>query len=475
MESTLNILARIQTPFDDEIPKVEEPSARFYVDAMRIYLALSSGTISFDEGIEAAEALKKNPEYARSPTNPTQVPINQHYTNKILENLKILKKFNLFTRDSIRSAYSFVFISEEASINNIDFRVLQGIVETPRASISSLAINLGISPRTVSRSFERLKERHLLRNRAYLDNTPWGINTSLVFFTPRKDIDWPRVEEALMTFPYLKTILKTSVSDLGYLSFIVPGYKENYTSLHNSIKKLSKTIFDYVSIHTQDIVGADRNLSLYQNGIWKFPDAAKLLFENEDLPNPETTPRILTCSEDVSSFREIDYKIALAVKQSSRASPSEIARNLLRKGIDVDPKQISTVVRKLYDRSIVLPYTVFALGLTSDFCFEIVCNEFWKQRIMSVLPLLPYTMSYFSPNGVIIWAASPGVQQVEYYQLFRLLEEHSGVKSVRSLMTINMKGSRVIDDFVESWRYTRNGYSVPSEEFNLSEYLPDDL
>ena len=63
-----SISSTIQTPFDDMIPKVDEPSAQFYLDAMRIYLGLSSGTLSYEDALDAAEKLKNNPEYNRSPS-----------------------------------------------------------------------------------------------------------------------------------------------------------------------------------------------------------------------------------------------------------------------------------------------------------------------------------------------------------------------------------------------------------------------
>lgn len=471
----MSILARIQTPFDDDIPKVEEPSARFYLDAMRIYLALSSGTINFDDAIQAVELLKKNPESARSPIDPTQMPINQYYTNKMLDNLKTLKKFNLVTRDSIRSAYSFVFIPQDVTISEIDFQVLGRMIDSPRESMTNLASNLDIAPRTVARSIDRLKERHMLRDRAFLDNTPWGINTLIAFFTPREEVDWQSIEDALLTYPYLKTILKTTVSDLGYLSFIVPGYKKNFHILQRSLLNLSKSLFNYLSVHTQTSMGADRNLSLYKNGQWKFPESVRLVFEDKTLPNPQTNPRILKCVEKSFGFGKMDYRIALACKQSARATPSELTAALLRQRVEVDSKRITATTRKLYEKSLILPYIVFSLGLSSDFCFEVICNEFWQKRIESVLPLLPYTISSFSSRGVIIWASVPGNQQVEFYQLFRSLEEHSGVESVRSIMTITMKGSRLISDLSDTWNFTKDGYTVPEEEFDLEVFLEDYL
>lgn len=473
MEFRQNVLARIHTPFDDIIPQVDEPSARFYLDAMRIYLALSTGTITFEEGIQAVEDLKKNPEYTRSPTNPTQMPINEYYKSKILDNLKTLKKFNLLTRDSIRSAYSFVFVSQSVPIAELDFSVLRHLTDSPRDSIANIARTLNIAPRTVTRSLDRLKERHLLRSYAYLDNTPWGVNTLMVFFTPRDGIEWTEIEDKLLLFPYLKTMLKTTMTDLGYLSFIVPGYLTNVEVLTNSIKVLSKSVFEYVSIHEEIAVSSERNLSLYRDGQWKFPEAAKLLLEDASLQLPDTCPQILPCAGIKKGLSDIEYRIGLANKLISRATPSEMVSTLLNSGVEVETKRVTTTLKKLYEKGLMMPYLIFSLGLSSDFCFEIVCNSAWRNRISAILPLLPYTVSYLSQRGIVVWASVPGSQQVEYYQMFRGLEDHPGVQSVKSIMTINTKGSRNISDMLGAWRYTRKGYTVPSEELNLASFLSE--
>ncbi len=475
MGSTSSILTRIHTPFDSMIPEVEEPSAKFYIDAMRIYLALSSRTISFEEGIQAVQDLKKNPEFVRSPTDPTQMPINEFYTNKILENLKTLKKFNLVNRDSVRSAYSFVFISQSVPIQELDLNTLQYLIDSPRNSITNIAKTLGIAPRTVTRSLDRLRDRHMLRPHAYLDNTPWGVNTMMLFFTPREGTDWGEVEEKLLFFPYVKTILKTTMTNLGYVSFIVPGYTENNRVLANSIKSVSASLFDYASIHEETAVGASRNLSLYKDGQWRFPESAKLLLEDESIPTPNKNRDVLPCSGLMKTLTPTDYRIGLVGKSASRTTPSRLVSVLANKGVQVDAKRVTMTLRKLYEKRLMMPYMVFDLGLNSDFCFEIVCNSEWRDRISGILPLLPYTMSFMSPRGIVVWASVPGSQQVEYYQMFRALEEHSGVKSVQSIMTIVMKGSRNISDLVESWRFTKNGYTVRPEELNLASFLSEFL
>ncbi|MHA1906850.1 MAG: hypothetical protein ACW98Y_06125 [Candidatus Thorarchaeota archaeon] len=468
---TSRILTQIQTPFDDIIPVVDDPAARFYIDAMRIYLGLSAGTLSFDEAVEAVEVLKKNPEFVRYPTNPIQIPINDYYTKKILENLKTLKKFNLVTTDSVRSAYSFVFLPQEPSISPVDSNVLNELAQTPLNSISNVAKTLELSPRTISRSLDRLTERHSVRYRAVLDISAWNINTVLVFFTPQTGQDWPSIEDEIIKFPLIKTMLKTTMTDLGYLSITFPGDTSHIRTFINNTKKLSGSIFDYMSIHNEQRIGTEYNLSLYKDGKWAFPNAAKIILEDENTQIPETPPRHVITGGARTGLTQVDFEIASIAKLMARATPSEISHELERRDLNIEPKKVTSTLRKLYSKKIMEPYIQFNLGLSSNFCFEIICNEEWKERILSVLPLLPYTMFFVSQRGIVLWLSSPGYHQVEYYQLFRSLEEYDGVKSVKSIMTIRQKGSRTILDLTDTWDFARGRFSIPARDLDFSKFV----
>ena len=118
--SAENGLSSVHTPYDELFPSVQEPSAKYYLDAMRIYLGLYSGTLSMEDAQIVMETLKKNPEYKRYPTSPIRLPLQESYKDKILDNLKTLTKFNLLTTDSIRSAYSFTFLMDIVPFNEQD-------------------------------------------------------------------------------------------------------------------------------------------------------------------------------------------------------------------------------------------------------------------------------------------------------------------------------------------------------------------
>ncbi len=467
------ILSQIHTPFDDILPKVEDPVAQFYLDTMRIYLALSSGTLTYDDAMDAVDLLKKNPEFARSPINPVRLPINKYFTDRIVDNLGTLRKFNLVTKDSIKSACSFAFLLQDNPISHVDFTTLSYLIDHPRASFTQIAEATNLAPRTVSRSITRLRNRHTTRYRALVDYSAWGVNTFMVFFTPREGIDWQMFEDELTSYPFLKAMLKTTMTDLGYISVNIPGNEDNEKVFLRSINELSKSVFDYVSIHRQDASSVERNLSLFKNNNWTFPEELKLLLENPELPAPDIPTRILACGGHQKGLTEDEFIIASLANLSARAAPAEFAEEMKRRNFDVTPKRVTTTIRKLINRNIMMPYVGYQLGQTTDFCFEIVCDSDWTKKIESVLPLFPYVISFISPRGIILWPTVPGSHQVEYYQMLRSLEEQSGVKSVQSIMTIILKGSRSILDLAASWKYTRNGYTVQPDALDLTNYISD--
>ena len=53
---------QIQTPFDELLPKSDDAATQYYLDAMRIYLALCAGSISVEAALQAVEVLRANPE-----------------------------------------------------------------------------------------------------------------------------------------------------------------------------------------------------------------------------------------------------------------------------------------------------------------------------------------------------------------------------------------------------------------------------
>ncbi|TFG31642.1 winged helix-turn-helix domain-containing protein [Candidatus Thorarchaeota archaeon] len=462
----------IHTPFDNLLPKVEESAVQFYIDAMRIYLGLCEGTISMEEALKAVDYLKENPEYATFPTNPTIIPINQRFKLKMLDNLKTLNKFNLFTKSAIRSAYNFAFLIEEAPITNTDLSVLTALSNDPLISLVEASRFLNLAPRTVARSLERLQERHQLRVSTFVDTSAFNLQSVMLFFVLREGIEWDSIETGLQQFPFTKSILKTTMTDIGYITFLIPNYSETESIFQRSIKNLSRTIFEYSSLHRQTSSGSVSNVNLFSQGSWRLPEDLEYILKTDTEVDSSNLPPLLSCSGMKSDFTKEDFAITAQLQMDFRSTPSKISEHLVMKGWDTDPRRVSSVIRRLQSRNLLLPYIIFALPkLSSNFCFEITCSTDYKSRILEAIRKFPWVMYYLSDRGIIVWTMTPGEHQVDYYQLFRALEQRPGINSVQPIMTISQQGSRSMMDLTRNYAYENGVWSVESDEIDIGNYI----
>jgi len=470
--SRKSISIDIETPYDELFPSVNEPSVQFYLDAMRIYLGICAGSVSMDGALKAVEKLKANPEYVSYPTNPTLVPINNVFKNKVLENLKTLSKFNLLTRDSVRSAYTFAFLTEEVPITKTDYVILSLLTIDPTISLVKAAEILQMAPRTVARALERVRERHFVRFSALLDYTAFNIQSIMLFFTLQEDIAWTEVEQGLSEYPFTKSLLKTTMTDLGYVTFMIPNRDRNLQSFHDSIRSVSRAYFDYASLHYQTGSGTKSNLALFEDSRWTLARAVDSPFEDAKL-DVAGLPLLLLCKGVQNDFGQTDLAVGSQLQLDVRAPPTRVSKSLAANGWEIDPRRVSQIIHKLNDRALIHPYvTVQGLGLSSNFCFEIVCNESWRDRILSTIVTFPWTMYYLSARGIIVWTSVPAYHQVEYYQVFRALQQMSGVETVQPIMTISQSGSRSTIDLTRNWAYENGIWSVKPAEVDLRQFLP---
>jgi len=460
------------TPYDDLIPKLEDSEAQFYLDAIRIYLGLCEGTVSMEVALKALDVLKSNPEYAAYPTNPTTISINSRYKTKMLDNLRTLNKFNLFTKSSIKSAYNFAFLMEDITINNAELSLLDVLSKEPTITLVDASKQLNVTPRTVARSLDRLFELNQLRTTSFVDFTAFNLQSVMLFFTVQEGLDWETIERGFTNYPFTKSILKTTMTDVGYVTFLFPNYEDTKQAFHRSLTKLAKTIFEYSSIHYQDGSGAISNVKLYDKKKWALPLHLEDMLDDSRNPESENYPPILYCSGIRPELTYDDYIIVSQMQTRIREPPSKISEGLALHGYDYDSKVVSMVSRKLQKRNIILPYLVFALpGLTSNFCFEIVCNETTRARIIEVIGRFPWTIYYLSSRGIVVWTMTPGDHQVEYYQLFRALEQKPGVQSVNPIMTISYRGSQSMFDLTRNLTYENAKWSIEPEDVEIDSYM----
>ncbi|MGY5874110.1 MAG: winged helix-turn-helix domain-containing protein [Candidatus Thorarchaeota archaeon] len=466
--------SQFSTPWDDLFPSDIEPAAQFYLDLIRIYLGLYAGTITFEQALVEGEKLKSHPEFVKYPSSPILYPINEKMKDKALENLRTLNKYRMYTRDSIRSMMGFTFLRENRPIAPQDLNVLKFLMKTPLASLIEISRNLGITPRTVSNAIQRITPFHNVRFSCLMDPTAFSMSSYMLFFTLQSGVKWDDVINSLATYPFTRSILKISTSDLGYVSIMIPGMK-NDAIFRKSVQSLSRDIFDYISLHQQQSVHQTYNLSLFNGGVWDLPDLDNYFFHEKPRSTDEITSSVsLLCKGPRTRMGPDEFVIASQLRFDSRAQPSTIGQMLEAQGHDFDAKYIGQVSRRLYKQEVLASMVVTdGLDLLTNFCFEIVCNEEWRERLLERVSLLPHTNCLLSSRGVIVLAQVPSYHQVNYYRLFQSLENQPDIKSIKLIMTLSLMGSRLMSSLVKYWDYDSEDWLVHRAELDISNYFDD--
>ncbi|TXT54128.1 MAG: hypothetical protein BAJATHORv1_90077 [Candidatus Thorarchaeota archaeon] len=460
------------TPYDHLIPSVEDPSANFYLDLMRIYLAIYSGTLSLEDAVRIFEKQKSNPESVKVLIDPTIIPLRETYIRKILSNLETLQKYELKSLDAIRSAFNFAFLMEESPISPLDLDMLKYFLKNPLSTISKAASMLSVASRTVSRALKRLRERHSVRFQSLHDPSAFGVQSALFFFRLQNTVSWDFVEDGLARFPHTKSMLKTPMSDYGYATFMFPYSSSNLSRFLSSIEQLQDETFEHTSVHLMRASGTHFNMDLFSNEQWRFPDQATgFLHPGAPLPTG-IEPSLLYCKGRNPKVAPYDFEIISQYRLDIRASPSTIQKFLSLRNIEYDVRYISRSIKRCRRNNLLLPNVSWgSLGLPNNFCFEILCNGEWVQRITHALELFPNSLSYISDRGIVIWIQVPGYHQVDYYQMIRNLERYESVESVESIMTLKQKGSRSTLDLLKNWRIEKGEWTTNPDSLDLGEYI----
>ncbi|MHA1216836.1 MAG: winged helix-turn-helix transcriptional regulator [Candidatus Thorarchaeota archaeon] len=460
------------TPYDHLIPAVDDPAAQFYLEVIRVYLAMCEGVVSVRKAAEIAQRLREHPEFAKHPVDPSILPVSATLKAKLIENLETLQRYNLYSLDAIKSAYSFAFMVTDAPLRPVDLKVLQFFSENPEATNYDTAEALNIVPRTVGRSIQRLRERHGLRFSYLIDTTAFGIHSFMLFFKLTDGVRWSEVESGLADFPFTRSILRTTMSETGYASFLFPGNEKRVHAFESSINRLVGRVFEQVTLHSQIGMARTTTLSLYDGNEWAFPEQLESVLDTSVPPPRIDSNRTLWCGGPKRGLSPLDFVIASQLRIDGRASARKIRDNLRLMGIDMSAPSVAYSIRKIRERGIMLPFVAFGgVGLSTNFCFEIVCDESWKQRILGFSQLLPSSFAYLSDHGMILWIDVPGIHQVRYYKLFRSLENEDGVHFVQPIMTVGLSGSRPMDDLSRHWNASDRGWSVDPNVLDLSRYL----
>jgi hypothetical protein len=219
-------------------------------------------------------------------------------------------------------------------------------------------------------------------------------------------------------------------------------------------------------------IGNSMSFSLFNGKQWRISENIRDSLNIESLPEEGKDWRLLQCEGFRRGLLLDDYLVLIEHKMGARNPPRVLSSRLRARGWNLDAKDVTNSLRKLNARNLLLPFIAISfVGLSTNLCFEIVCDDDWSKRILASTKYIPSSYYYLSQRGIIVWAHVPSSHQVEYYQLFRSLEGEPGVRSVQPIMTLLPKGSRSELDLIQNWSYGNQGWQAESESLDLTNYL----
>lgn len=462
-----------ETPYDNLMPVTDDSKGQVLIQIMRLYLALCDGILTISEVDGIMKRLSQHPWFRAHPIDVRLLPISETIKQRLLESIHTLHKYNLTTADAIQSAINFVFMDVDAPLTEIDARVLFYFSQHPTVSLSKAGRDLNYTTRTVQRAIKRLQERQFLRFSCLLDTTAFGINSFILFFKLQQGVSWDEVEYGLGEFPFTKGLLKTTMANSGYATFLFPGGQNRIHTFRKSIGHLKGHIFSTVQLHSQIGMARDTNLPLYKDGSWRFPLELRSIAEHDASELGIAAPHVLWCNGPGSRLTPLDYIVASQLRVNLRMTKKYLIEHLHRMGFQMDDAVVSSALARVRKAGVILPTIVFSgIGLSTNFCFEIVCNEYWRDRILSYTPLLPASITYLSDKGIVLWLSVPAEHHVEYYQIFQSLAAQEGVTSVTPLMAVGPSGSRSMDNIGQFISSSNDSWAVEPHSLDLSRYIP---
>ncbi len=467
------ILAGVTTPYD---ALLESDSSRlqYYLDLIKIRIALSSGTIQLSEAYAAVKLIEDDPEFV---VGNTFGPIPETWTPEMIEHLieyiRLLQKSKIIEASKVYAAIIDTLKSKNPVKPPSGFleSVFSYFIHNPLASYSQAGKDLQCHRSTVKSGFEKVNKLHRIMALGLLNGCAFGIKGFTLFFELSEGVEWETIRDPLLSFPFTKTLHRVPTSPFGFVSFAIPGSKRNTVSFRSSLEKVSRKFFDYASIHEPRGLARIVNPGLLKDGEWRLPEC---LVSGEIRGPKEYKPAIssIDCSGYLGELTIDDFITSEIVAYHLRNSNTELAKIMKSRGYDVRANQIAYRVQKLMRLGVMSPWLWFSgVGLHYNFTIEIVSNSEARQKIFEAVSGFPEVFTTPTDRGAMIWLDIPKYHLKNYYDFLSTLSKIPGIERLKPILAVNRSGGKNYIDMYEKLDFGSDGFCSSSSDVNLNDYI----
>ncbi|NHJ12800.1 MAG: hypothetical protein EAX95_03950 [Candidatus Thorarchaeota archaeon] len=467
------ILSAITTPYEDLLAGGDS-DAQYFLDLIKLKIALSTNLLSLEQAHEIGEALHQDNAAALGTFIPIYEPWTKEMIEHIVDNLRHLKKHRVVTAKQLNAAVYDTLGHERPHRVPVGTKaeVLKYFGQFPLDSFTDAARRLKLHRSTVYEAYKKLQARHWVRTLGHNNVTAFGLRHFTLLFTLQDTNDWKRIQEGLQRFPFIRGVQQIPNSDLHVASFLIPGSKENIAAFRAGVRKVSSEFLDYSSLHMYEGSGRFFNTSLLRDGHWELPEC---IVEKRFKPPRSYSPSVAAteCHEQMRELTYEDFVLEETLCMNLRMPPSEAQSHLKAQGIKMDKRRVSLRRRFFLDKRILTPFLWFGrVGFHYNVPVEVVCDAASIERLLDIFSGFPLVYLYFrSDRGVILFIETPQDHLSEYHKFLGSLSRLQGVNSIRSWLQLAYVGGRPYRDIVSGLEYGDDGFLTASDDIRLTDYI----
>jgi len=468
------ILSGVVTPYDDFL-KSDNPRVQYYLDLIKIRIALSAGSIPLSAAYAAVKLLEDDPEFV---VGNTFGPLPEIWASEIIErlvdNIKVLQKARVIEAGNAYAAFinSLKSASPAVAPKGFHEKIFSYFIYNPLATFTQAGLDLQCHRSTVKSGFDEVKKQWRIMALSLLNGCAFGIKGFTLFFEMRDQNDWDLIRDSLLSFPFTKTLHRGITSPFGFISFSIPGSKRNQDNLRSSLEKISRRYFDYSSLHLSQGLRRIVNPDLLSDGGWSLPEC---LISGEIRGPVKNKPAIcsIACPGYISELTKDDFITSEVVSYHLRKSNSELADIMKSRGYEVKASQIGYRIQKMMRLGVMFPWLWFSgAGLHYSFTIEIVSNHKARQKIFEAVSGFPEVFTAPTDRGAIIWLDIPKYHLSDYYNYLAKLSRIPGVERMKPILALERSAGKNYIDIFENLEFGKDGFSNASDDMDINGYLP---
>ncbi|MHA1768625.1 MAG: hypothetical protein ACTSV3_02095 [Candidatus Thorarchaeota archaeon] len=467
------MLSQVKTPYDSLL-RSSDRRVQYYLDLIKIRIALSSGALRLRDAYAAISLLEEDPEFGISGTfGPLPESWSPKMIQRLIKNLRILRRTKVMGAQQIYSAIidMLTFHNPHDPPRGRHRDVFAYFVHHPLATFSHAARDLQCHRSTIKTAYSALLERYHIMALGLLNGCAFGIQTFILFFELKEKSRWEHIRDKLLSFRFTKTLHRVTTSPLGFVSFAIPACSSNIAEMRSGVERISEKLFNYSSLHMMGTIARYVNPHLLKDGTWCLPDSLKGKV-NMKSRSPEPASAIVSCPRYVEGLTREDFYVSEVAGYYLRDSATKIANIMSDRGHEMFPSQVAYRRAKLLRKGVMAPWLWFGrAGLHYNFCVEIVCDEDMRERVFSMVSDFPEVFISKSDRGVILWLETPRYHLKEYYRFLSSLTDMQGVERVNPILAVMRSGGKNYIDIFDGLKFGRQGFTHASHDVDIAEHV----